>query len=204
MVRACSGWRCVGVLAVVAMACITMPGCVDAAALGRLRDDAAGLRETLARDVEDRRSAVVALAGAGVPEDDPARRTAQAGLDAAAARHATADAAVKQLDVVLREAADPTDPVSRGLSMMAEGLPEPARSPLILGGALVVTLLRARQLKSALVSVARSIEEVKESDEEFRKRFKDSAPTIRSIQTPAARRIIEGVTGDGFSLSLPI
>jgi hypothetical protein len=199
-VRTRGGLVFAGVLA----AAVVLGACAGLEDAIVLRDRAAEVRGSLEAEVARRQSAIERLDQEGVPGDDPARRAAEGDLSAARASHAAADAAVKQIDAVIAEAQRPTDPISQGVQLISQGLPEPARSPAVLGGALIVTLLRARQLRTALTSVARSIEQAKRDDALFRERFKANAATIRSIQTPAASEFVKSATGQGLSLRLPI
>jgi len=70
--------------------------------------------------------------------------------------------------------------------------------------ALLAMAVRANRLRAALASVAHSIEKAKQNDEQFRRSFKENASTIRSIQTPTARSIVDAATSQGFTLSLPL
>ncbi len=174
-------------------------GCVGTPEVEHLRDQAHALRAGI--DESLRRGETIL---ASLPPDDPARARAVASVDDLRARRAALDESLAHLDAWLQEATEPTDPLTRALREAAPLLPAPAGPPLILGGALLVTILRARQLKTALVSVARSIEKAKDEDEAFRARFAHAAPTIRSIQTPAARRIVDEATSEGFRVRLPL
>lgn len=175
-------------------------GCVGTPEVEHLRDQAHALRAGIDESLRRGESLLASL-----PPDDPARARAVASVEELRARRAALDESLAHLDAWLQqEATEPTDPLTRALREAAPLLPAPAGPPLILGGALLVTILRARQLKTALVSVARSIEKAKDEDDVFRARFAHAAPTIRSIQTPAARRIVDEATSEGFRVRLPL
>jgi len=123
-------------------------------------------------------------------------------LAAARARHAAIDAAVLQLDQVIKEARTPSDPL---VSVSAPLLPEPLRSPYLLGAALLATLARAVQLKRGMASIAQSFQKAMEEDEELRNGVKRNANTLRSIQTATAQKIVNQATGKGrLAAALPI
>lgn len=107
------------------------------------------------------------------------------------AKHSALDAAITQADQVLQEAQHPTDT----LTMIANGasawVPAPVQGPLVLGAALIASLVRSRQLKQSSTSIIQSIAHVLERDEQFRSIFTQHSDTIRSIQTPSARKFVD-------------
>jgi hypothetical protein len=169
-----------------------------------LRDKAAALESQLNKDIVRQQETLAKLDQAGAAQDDPLRQQAAAQLAASRASRTAVDAAVQQVDLVLNEAKNPTDPISAGVGAMAPFLPEPSRTPLVLGGALLVTLMRARQMKTALVSVAKGLDKAMQTDEAFKARFQANAPLFRSVQTPAAKRVVDEATSDGFMVRLPV
>ena len=104
------------------------------------------------------------------------------------------DAAVLELDQIIKEARNPSDPI---VSLSAPLLPEPLRSPFLLGGALLAMVARTVQLKRGMASIARSFDKAMQDDEQLRAGVKRNANTIRSIQTPTAQKIVDQVTGKG-------
>ncbi|MCE7975048.1 MAG: hypothetical protein DYG92_12125 [Leptolyngbya sp. PLA1] len=176
-------------------------GLPDAVAL---RDRAGAMQEAVRGDVAAQRELVEQMRQSGLVPDSPGMRDATAAL-AQMEEHARAlDAAVGELDALIAEAGHPTHPISEGVELISRSLPEPLRSPVVLGGALLAMAVRANRLRAALASVAQSIEKAKQNDEQFRRSFKENASTIRSIQTPTARSIVEAATSQGFTLSLPL
>ncbi len=107
------------------------------------------------------------------------------------AKRATLDAAITQADQVLQEAQHPSDALTQIAQGVSGWVPAPVQGPLVLGAALIATLARSRQLKQSTMSIVGSISHVLERDERFRALFESHADTIRSIQTPAARRIVD-------------
>jgi hypothetical protein len=161
-------------------------GCVDLPRVEAFRSDVAGLSRDWAaqsRALERRLAAMKA--------DDPLRPDARAALARAKAKEAAAEAAVEQVDLVMARAKNPDDPLGQSVGMLSPLLPEPVRWPLALGAALVASLLRARQLKDGMTSIARGLDKAMEADPEFASGFKKHANTFRSIQTPIAKRVID-------------
>lgn len=174
-------------------------GCVDAAQLAAMRDQAIVLRGELAAEAEQME------AEAATPETDPAIR--QANLDAAdqlRQRLASLDQAIAAIDAAAGSAQNPDDAIHALTTQALPLLPEPLRSPALLVGALVVALLRANQLKRAAGSIAASIAKAAEKDEELRSAIQRQADTLRSVQTPTAKRIVDERTAQGFMLKLPV
>lgn len=187
------------VAGVTMVAMIAAVGCADLGEVIAARDSAAAVTNDLNKAALEHEQAAGALG-----EGDP--RAAHLRKEAARARAtATAlDAAIRQVNLVLDEAQDPTSPISAATSAAAPFFPPPVGAGLLLGGALAASLLRAGKLKAALASVVKGIEAAKKDDEAFRKQFQEHAGTFRSIQTPAARRIVDEVTHEGFMVRLPI
>lgn len=179
--------------------CAAATGCEGLATAERFRADAAGLRDHLREEARQWDQRVAAL-GPG----HPLLADAQAALAATSARLAAVEAAIARVDLVIEEARNPRDMLTEGARAVAPLLPEPIRAPLLLGAALVVTLGRAAQLKRAMISTARSIEKAMEDDEQFSEVFRRHANTFRTIQTAAAKRIVDEATDEGFKIRLAI
>src|ERR1700690_3833028 len=86
--------------------CLSLCGCVDLPRVEAFRSDAA----TLSRDWAAQSAAWEKRVAAMTP-DDPMRPDAQAALARAKAKEAAADAAVKQVDLVITRAKTPDDPL---------------------------------------------------------------------------------------------
>jgi hypothetical protein len=122
---------------------------------------------------------------------DPARADAEAALARAKATEAAADAATQQVDLVLNRAAHPDDALGQAVGLASPWLPEPVRVPLALGAALVVSLVRAVQLKQGMASIAQGLNKAMAEDEQFKSSFKRHANTFRTIQTPLAKKVVD-------------
>jgi hypothetical protein len=177
----------------------TSSGCLDMSDALSYRDQAASIRDDLARQ-----EAAWQARLADEPAASPDRPQIEAIAGWARAKHAAADAAVRQVDSVLAEANNPRDPVSQAVGAIAPWLPEPIRTPLALGTALAVTVLRARRLKVGMASIAQGLQRAMREDEQFAMRFRQHAQTFRTSQTPLARRIVDETTSDRFMMRLPI
>lgn len=188
----------VGVVLLLAAGC-GLGGCAGAR-------EVAGLREAVAAS----RDAMIARASALDQAAEQAERSGDharaEGLRLDASRlHADAAAAgagVRQLDALLAEHDRlRRDPLFEGLGAL---VPEPLRSPILLGAAALAAAWRARQLKSGLASVAKSLDKAMRSDPQLAERFRAHAPTLRSIQTRTAHRVIDEATRNETMLRLPL
>lgn len=184
--------KSVAVFGVIALAVVTLPGCADIprtiAQAQAWRDEAAGARERLDAEID-----ALAEARRGVPDDSARAAELDATLALAQTRADALGAAVRHADLILAEMATPTDGLTRGVSALAPLLPAPGQGPALLGAALLATLLRAHQVKKGAGSIVASIQKAM-ADPEFRAAFDRHAPTIRSIQTPTAHRIVDEIT----------
>lgn len=121
----------------------------------------------------------------------------------ARARLGALDAALAHADRVIDEMERPTDGITQGVGALAPFLPPGTQGPALLGAALIATLLRARQVRTGADSIVASIQSAMK-DPEFKQAFERQAGTIRSIQTPAARRIVDRATGKPAPLRSPL
>lgn len=128
--------------------------------------------------------------------------------DALAAADAAINAATNSAHSPHGPPSDATlgDPERTGTAVgtLAALLPEPVRLPVALGTALVLSLARARQLKQAAASIAKSVDLAARADPDLRDRLEASATTLRSAQTPTAGRIVDEATGTKPMLKLPV
>lgn len=118
-------------------------------------------------------------------------------IDAAIARAqakiAVLDAAIVHADMVLNEAQNPSDGLTRIAGQVVPFVPAPVQGPLLLGAALLATIARSQQLKAGTRSIIKSIQHAVNNDEAFGAAFRVNADTIRTIQTPLARRMVDKV-----------
>lgn len=198
------GWVLGVVLMVGVVLSASLGGCEGLPDAVALRERAGAMQEAVRADVNAQREVLEQMKQAGAELSSPGVREAAATLAQMEAHARTLDAAVGELDALITEASHPTHPISEGVELISRSLPEPLRSPVVLGGALLALAVRANRLRAALASVAQSIEKAKQNDEQFRRSFKENASTIRSIQTPTARSIVDAATSQGFTLSLPL
>lgn len=171
---------------------------MDTAQLAAMRDQASVLRNEIAAEADRMQ------ADADADESDPILR--QASADAAVElrqRLAALDQVITSLDAAVA-AQNPDDAMHDLGTQALPLLPEPLRSPALLVGALVIALLRANQLKRAAGSIASSIAKAAEKDEQMRSAIQRQADTLRSVQTPTAKRIVDEKTAQGFMLKLPV
>jgi hypothetical protein len=131
---------------------------------------------------------------ASMKADAPARADAEAALARSRAQEAAADAATKQVDLVMNGAAQPQDTLGQTVGAVSPLLPEPIRLPLALGAALIASLVRSAQLKQGMASIATGLNKAMEEDEQFKAGFRRHANTFRSIQTPLAKKVVDQTT----------
>ncbi len=163
-----------------------------------LRNEAAQARDAVAARVESLESDRDSL-----PPGSPEHAETETAIALANARLAALDAAVLHADRVLEEMTSPSDSLTRGVGALSPYLPGPAQGPALLGAALIATLLRAHQVRKGAGSIAASIQKAM-TDPEFKAAFERQAATIRSIQTPAARRIVDQETNPRTGPRMPI
>lgn len=169
---------------------LTIVGCTDLqgaiAQTNTWRDQASTVRDDLDEQISSLRiQQQQALPGSTEADQLDTR------LKLAQAKHAALDAAIAQADEVLLEAQEPTDTLTGIAHAVSSWVPTPAQGPLVLGAALIATLARSRQLKASSTSIIQSIAHVLDRDEQFRSIFAQHSDTIRSIQTPAARKLVD-------------
>lgn len=165
----------------------------------------AGIAETIEQTSQWRDNAQEAKNSAQTQLDELAQQreqfpdeSAQAELIDAAIARARAkismlEAAIVHADLVLEEAQHPSDALTQITGKVVPFVPAPVQAPLLLGAALLTTLVRSQQLKAGAHSIIKSIQHAAGNDESFRIAFESNADTIRTIQTPLARRLVDRV-----------
>ncbi len=179
--------------AIVRLAALVLVGlCLGACAsfedLARTREQIQTLREQVRADIARLEHAADTL-----PPDMPEARDAQAALAELHAADGLLTAMLERLDAIVAESEHPSDPISQLVGLIAPWLPEPVRTPALLGSALFVSLWRGHRLKKGFRSVVAGIERAMKDDPDFSKAFRRNAQTFRAIQTPAARRLVDQV-----------
>jgi len=176
----------------------TSAGCADLG-FDQFQSELVLLRDQLAQDQAAWEQRLDAL-----PPNDPAVPLFKAQRATAAAQQSMVEAALAQAQLVQNEAENPTDPFGSLIGAVAPWLPEPVRTPLVLGGALVLTVARARQLKKGAVSIATSLGRAMADDPELARKLREHAGTLRAIQTPTAARIVDETDTKRQLVRLPI
>lgn len=181
----------VGVLALI-------PGCVDVAELRAQRAQG----EDVVAALKSREAKYQSTLN-GLPESDPVRvelesavKRAELARDEVARRVQHAAALEEE---VRREgaAADSkgSGAVVGGQDVLGQDLmdlvPGPWKVAAVLTVGLATSLVRSRQLREAASSIARSIDRALEEDAKLAERFRQHANTLRTIQTPLARKIVD-------------
>lgn len=196
--------RLVRTLAVIALAIVlsTLAACADIpatlSAAESWRDEAAQAHAHATEQLQ-----ALEQARADLPPHAPDAPVIDASIAVAQTRLAALDAALRHADLVLAEMRDPADPLTLAVQALSPILPPQAQGPAVLGAALLATIVRARRVRKGADSIAASIQAALK-DPEFESLFQKHASTIRSIQTPTARRIVDEATRPGFMIRAPI
>lgn len=181
-----------------------LSGCLDLAPAHAARSDALALRTHLDQRLDDNAAHLATLESRGTPPTTPELLEARRTLASDQARRDQIDALIQHLDELMAQAQSDTTAATGTLpgtlpgtiipdptSILSQTLPEPLRSPILLGSAALVALMRAAQLKRALASVTRAIDAAMKQDPEFKDKFLQHAHTFRTMQTATARRVID-------------
>ncbi|MFG0246992.1 MAG: hypothetical protein ACF8MF_13165 [Phycisphaerales bacterium JB052] len=178
------------VLSLLVLTTLLGSGCADIqgaiAQTSAWRDEAVSVRDTLDQQVE-----TLQTQQGNLEPGSPEAIAIETELKLTQAKRAALDAAIAQANQVLDEAQHPSDALTQIAHGISSWVPAPAQGPLVLGAALIATLARSRQLKQSSMSIISSISHVLERDEQFKSIFEQHADTIRSIQTPTARRLVD-------------
>jgi hypothetical protein len=126
-----------------------------------------------------------------LPPDTPQSRVADASIARARAKIAALDAAITHADLAIEEAHNPSDGLTQTTQYLLPFLPAPVQAPALLGAALLATLVRSKQLKDGAQSIIQSIQHTLDRDDSFKAAFISNADSIRTIQTPLARRMVD-------------
>ena len=169
---------------------VFISGCTDLqgaiAQTSAWRDDARTIQSDLQTQIETLESQRDQVA------NDPSQSALiDAAILSARTKVQALEAAIAKVDLVLDEAANPNDSLTRVAHELSPWIPAPAQGPMILGAALIATFMRSRNLKSSAVSIIESIEHALKRDPQFKELFMQHADTIRTIQTPSARKLID-------------
>ena len=188
--RFSSSFKQIAIVFAIIITAIVFAGCADLqgaiAQTSAWRDDARTIQSDLQSQIESLESQRADV------QDDPSQSALiDAAILSARAKVEALSAAIARVDLVLDEAANPNDSLTRFAHELSPWIPAPAQGPVILGAALIATLMRSRNLKSSAVSIIESIEHALKRDPQFKEIFAQHADTIRTIQTPSARKLID-------------
>ena len=174
----------------IACVCFLLTGCTDLqGALSQAtswRDHA----QQIQSDLQAQNAELISLR-ASLPTDSPHAIELDNTIAQAQVKTQLLASAIAQADLIINEATNPTDTLTRATNVISPWIPAPAQGPVVLGAALIATLLRSRNLKENANSIIRSIEHLTRNDQDFEQLFKKHADTIRTIQTPGARKMID-------------
>lgn len=154
--------------------------------IGEMREQAAGIQSDLESQIDE-----LELMRETIPDDSVQRDSIDALIAQVNAKLAVISAAVIHADQVIEGATNPSDPLTIAADAVSPWVPAPVQAPLVLGAALIATMLRSRSLTSGARSIVESINHVMKRDESFKVAFAANADTIRTIQTPTARKIVD-------------
>ena len=178
------------VLSLFVLTALLSTGCADLqgaiAQTSAWRDEAVTVRDTLEKQVQ-----TLQTQQGGLEPGSSEAIAIDTEIKLAQAKRAALDAAIAQANQALDEAQHPSDALTQIAHGISSWVPAPAQGPLVLGAALIATLTRSRQLKQSSMSIINSISHVLERDEQFKSLFEQHADTIRSIQTPTARKLVD-------------
>lgn len=117
----------------------------------------------------------------------------QAELETVTVQLAVAEKALAAADRVI---ADPQGGlVNEVVGFVAPFVPEPYRLPLVLGGGLIVTVLRAIQTRRAARDIAKGVQVAIEADPDLKAKFQAQAGRISAQQGHMAKRLVDEAQG---------
>ena len=134
-----------------------------------------------------------------LPTSSPDSPYLDAAISRTKAKIQSINAAVIQADLVLQEASNPQGSLTKAVDAISPWIPAPVQGPALLGAALFATLVRSKKLKDSAASIIQSIEYTMNRDPEFKRVFTQNADTIRTIQTPGARKLIDSTVNKSQS-----
>jgi len=170
-------------------ASLTLAGCAGIGQsidqLGSMREQAAQIQGDLQNQLDE-----LALMRESIPDNSAQGNSIDALISQAHAKLAIVEAAIVHTDQVIESVTNPSDPLTIAADAVSPWVPAPIQAPLVLGAALLASLMRSRALSTGTKSIVESINHVLKKDESFKAAFVANADTIRTIQTPTARKIV--------------
>ncbi len=175
---------------VVCLMCVQIGACAPVGQsidrLSTMREQASEIRADLHSQIDE-----LELMRESFPDGSDQRIGIESLMAQVHAKLAIVDAAIVHADQVIESASNPSDPLTIAADSISPYVPAPIQAPLVLGAALVATIMRSRSLKVGTQSIVESIDHVLRKDESFKQAFAANADTIRTIQTPSARKMVE-------------
>jgi len=168
---------------------LVMSGCAgigqSVEQLGLMRDQAMVIQNDLQNQLDE-----LALMRESIPDDSVQGNSIDALISQVNAKLTIVEAAIIHADQVIQGVTNPSDPLTIAADAVSPWAPAPIQAPLVLGAALLATIMRSRSLSTGTRSIVESINYVLKKDDSFRAAFAANADTIRTIQTPSAQRIV--------------
>lgn len=180
------------IIGVLSLAAINIGGFGGCAPVGQsieqlssIRDQASNIQTDLETRIDE-----LKLMRESIPDGSDQQQGIDALIAQVSAKLAVVQAAILHADQVIEGATSPSDPLTIAADAVSPWVPAPIQAPLVLGAALLASVLRSRSLNTNTRSIIESINHVMNKDESFKAAFAANADTIRTIQTPAARKIV--------------
>ena len=145
---------------------------------------------SIARDASRSRLDELELLRESIPDSDPDAPALDGAISRLRAQIAVLDSAILQAHHTIDEARNPSDALTIAVDSISPWVPAPIQAPLVLGAALVATLARSGALKKSARSIVESIDHAMRKDPAMRSAIESNADSIRTIQTPQARRLV--------------
>ena len=153
--------------------------------LSSIRDQASDIQTDLTSQIDE-----LKLMRESIPDGSDQQQSIDTLISQVNAKLAIVEAAILHADQAIAGATNPSDPLTIAADAISPWVPAPIQAPLVLGAALLASVLRSRSLNTNTRSIIDSIHHVMNKDESFKAAFAANADTIRTIQTPAARKIV--------------
>ncbi|MBO6512357.1 MAG: hypothetical protein JJ974_00140 [Phycisphaerales bacterium] len=153
--------------------------------LSRIRDQASAIESDLDTQLDE-----LTLMRESIPDGSDQADALDALIAQINAKLAVVQTSILHADQVIESATNPSDPLTIAADAVSPYVPAPIQAPLVLGAALIATMLRSRSLTQGTRSIVESINHTLKRDENFQAAFSANADTIRTIQTPTARRLV--------------
>ncbi|MFK7758395.1 MAG: hypothetical protein AB8C13_00435 [Phycisphaerales bacterium] len=154
--------------------------------LESVRDQASEIQSGLNQELDE-----LSLMRESIPDGSAEGASIDSLISQIRVKLSVVDAAIVHADQVIGEARNPSDPLTIAADSVSPFVPAPLQAPLVLGAALVASVVRSRSLQNGTRSIIESIEHVMKKDDSFKAAFVNHADTIRTIQTPVARKLVK-------------